>query len=52
MLKKGLKVMDATAISMCMDHAMPIVVFDITKAGNLKRIILGDDSIGTLVKEA
>ena len=51
-LKKGLKVMDATAISMCMDHSLPIRVFDITRGGNLKRVILGDTAIGTLVKES
>jgi uridylate kinase len=50
-LKKGLKVMDATAISMCMDHSLRIVIFDITTSGNLKRVIQGE-SIGSLVKES
>jgi len=47
-LKKGLKVMDATAISLCMDNNLPIVVFDFQKEGNIKRIILGE-KIGTVV---
>jgi uridylate kinase len=47
-LKKGLKVMDSTAISMCMDNNLPIVVFDLTKPGNIKRAILGEN-IGTVV---
>ena len=48
-LKKGLKVMDATAISMCMDNNMPIMVFDLTKDGNVKRAVLGE-KIGTVVQ--
>jgi uridylate kinase len=48
-LKKNLRVMDATAISMCMDNNVPIVVFDLTKAGNIKRVIQGED-IGTIVE--
>ncbi len=47
-LKKGLKVMDATAISLCMDNKLPIVVFNLTKAGNIKRAVLGE-KIGTVV---
>jgi uridylate kinase len=47
-LKKGLKVMDATAISLCMDNKLPIVVFNLTKQGNIKRVLLGE-KIGTLV---
>jgi len=47
-LKKNLKVMDSTAISMCMDNNLPIVIFDLTKPGNIKRAILGE-KIGTLV---
>ncbi|MDD5246974.1 MAG: UMP kinase [Candidatus Omnitrophica bacterium] len=47
-LKKGLKVMDATAISLCMDNRLPIVVFDLNRKGNIKRVILGE-KIGTLV---
>jgi len=47
-LKRGLKVMDATAISMCMDNKMPIVVFDLFNRGNLKKVVLGE-KVGTLV---
>ena len=49
-LRKELKVMDATAVSLCMDNALPIVVFDITKEGNIRRIVAGEE-IGTLVEE-
>ena len=49
-LQKGLQVMDATAISLCMDNRLPIAVFDITQTGNIKKMILGED-IGTIVKE-
>lgn len=48
-LKKGLKVMDATAVSLCMDNNLPIVVFNLTKEGNIKRVVLGE-KIGTVVK--
>ncbi len=48
-LKRGLKVMDATAISLCMDNKLPIVVFNLNKEGNIKRVILGE-KIGTLVQ--
>ena len=49
-LQKGLKVMDATAISLCMDNHLPIIVFDLKRKGNLRRIVQGE-RIGTLVKE-
>ena len=48
-LRKGLQVMDATAISLCMDNQLPIVVFDITTQGNVKRLVMGD-KIGTIVR--
>ncbi len=48
-LKKNLRVMDATAISMCMDNHVPIVVFDLTKPGNIKKAVVGE-KIGTLVQ--
>jgi len=48
-LKKGLKVMDATAISLCMDNKLPIIVLNLFKEGNIKRVILGE-KIGTIVK--
>ncbi len=47
-LNKKLKVMDATAVSLCMDNRLPIVVFDQTRPGNIKKIILGE-KIGTVV---
>ena len=47
-LNRGLKVMDATAISLCMDNDLPIVVFDLLERGNV-RSLLGGSSIGTLV---
>jgi len=48
-LKMGLQVMDATATSLCMDNNLPIVVFDLTRRGNIKRVVLGEP-IGTIVK--
>lgn len=48
-LKKGLKVMDATATSLCMDNKLPIIVFNLIKVGNIKRVITGE-KIGTTVK--
>jgi uridylate kinase len=49
-LQKGLRVMDTTAISLCMDNHLPIVVYDLKRQGNLRRVALGEP-IGTLVKE-
>jgi len=48
-LRKGLQVMDATAISLCMDNNLPIIVFDVTTDGNVARVVNGEP-IGTLVK--
>ena len=48
-LKKGLQVMDATAISLCMDNGLPIIVFDVTTDGNVKKVVYGEE-IGTIVK--
>jgi len=50
-LKKGIKVMDATAVSLCMDNNLPILVYNLTKPGYLKRIVQGE-KLGTLVEEA
>jgi uridylate kinase len=47
-LRQNLKVMDATAISLCMDNNLPIVVFNLNVSGNIKRIVSGE-SVGTLV---
>ncbi|MDD4568973.1 MAG: UMP kinase [Tepidanaerobacteraceae bacterium] len=48
-LNRGLGVMDSTATSLCMDNNIPIIVFGITKPGNIKRVVLGEN-IGTLVR--
>lgn len=48
-LKKGLKVMDATAVTLCMDNNLPIVVFNLNKEGNIRRVVLGE-KIGTIVQ--
>ena len=47
-LQKNLKVMDATAFSMCLDNNMPIVVFNLLEKGNIRRVVLGE-KIGTVV---
>ncbi|MGI8574704.1 MAG: UMP kinase [Egibacteraceae bacterium] len=47
-LSRGLAVMDATAISLCMDNGLPIVVFDLLHEGNIRRVVTGE-TIGTLV---
>ena len=49
-LQKGLRVMDSTAISLCMDNHLPIIVYDLKRKGALRRIVQGE-KIGTLVKE-
>lgn len=49
-LKRGLKVMDATAISLCMDNKMPIIVFNLGKKGNIHKVVTGHE-IGTLVTD-
>jgi len=50
-LQRGLKVMDSTAVSLCMDNEIPIVVFNLNDEGNIKRVLLGED-IGTRVYSA
>ena len=47
-LKKNLKVMDSTAISLCMDNNLPIIVFDLGQPGNILKVVMGED-VGTLV---
>jgi uridylate kinase len=47
-LNRGLQVMDAAAISLCMDNKLPIIVFDLTRSGNIKRIVLGEP-VGSIV---
>ena len=48
-LNKGLKVMDATAVTLCMDHHLPIIIFNLSRPGNIKRVILGQ-RIGTVIQ--
>jgi uridylate kinase len=50
-LNRGLKVMDSTAITFCMDNELPIIVFDVTEPGNIRRALLGE-AIGTLVSSS
>jgi uridylate kinase len=49
-LERGLRVMDTTAISLCMDNSMPIAVFNLLTPGNLKRVVMGED-VGSIVSE-
>jgi uridylate kinase len=48
-LQRNIKVMDSTAISMCMDNSLPIIVFNLRKPGNIKKAVTGE-AIGTLVE--
>ena len=48
-LNKGLKVMDATAVSLCMDNSLPMIIFSLTTCGNIKKVLLGEP-IGTTIK--
>ncbi len=48
-LNRGLKIMDATAISLCMDNDLPVIVFNLTKPGNIKRVVLGQ-KVGTVIR--
>jgi uridylate kinase len=50
-LKRELKIMDATAISLCMEGGIPIVVFNLFEHGNIKRIVMGEE-IGTILRSA
>jgi len=47
-LQQNLKVMDSTAISLCMDNRLPILVFSLLEPGNIKRVVLGEP-VGTVV---
>jgi uridylate kinase len=49
-LNRGLQVMDSTAITFCMDRELPIVVFDLLEPGNIRRVLVGEEQIGTLVR--
>ena len=48
-LRQGLRVMDTTAISLCMDNSLPIIVFNLLQAGNIQRVVTGE-RIGTIVR--
>ena len=48
-LSERLQVMDATAISLCMDNKLPIVVFNLKVPGNIRRVVMGDEAVGTTV---
>jgi len=48
-LNKGLKVMDATAVSLCMDNKLPMIIFNLTEAGNIKKVVIGNE-IGTIIR--
>ena len=47
-ISKSLAVIDATAVSLCMDHSLPILVFDLTQPGNIKRAVLGEE-VGSMI---
>jgi uridylate kinase len=49
-IQRKLEVMDMTAISLCRDNKLPIVVFNLTRPGNIKRVVLGEN-VGTVVEE-
>jgi len=49
-LQRGLKIMDATAFSLCMENRMPIIVFNLFQPGNIRRVVLGE-AVGTIVKD-
>jgi uridylate kinase len=49
-IRRGLKVMDLTAIVMCKDNGLPIYVFEMDKVGNLEKVLVHGENIGTLVK--
>jgi len=48
-LERGLKVMDASAISLCMDNNLPIIVFNMREEGNIRRVVMGESGVGTKV---
>jgi uridylate kinase len=48
-LERQLKVMDASAISLCMDNNLPIVVFNMRETGNITRVVAGTPGVGTRV---
>jgi uridylate kinase len=51
-LERGLKIMDASAITLCMDNAMPIIVFNLKVPGNIRRVVLGEKVGSRVVPES
>ncbi len=49
-LQKGIRVMDATAVSLCMENKLPVIVFDLFKHGNIKRVLFGE-KLGSIVRD-
>ena len=47
-IERSLKVMDSTAVTLCMDNKLPIIVFNLRQAGNLRRVVMGEP-VGTMV---
>ena len=50
-LRRQLKVMDSTAVSLAMDNRLPVIVFNLKEKGNLRRVVCGEN-VGTRIKEA
>jgi len=50
-IQKGLTVMDSTAISLCMDNRMPIIIFNMNRAGNIRRVVMGEKVGSTVTAE-
>src|SRR3989338_4685836 len=48
-VRKGLKVIDSTAVTLCMENKLPIIIFDMTKEGNIRKVIMGE-KIGTIIQ--
>ena len=48
-VRKGLKVMDSTAVTLCMENKLPIIIFDLAKEGNIRRVVMGE-KIGTIIR--
>ena len=51
-LNRGLRVMDTTAISLCMENKLPIVVFNLNTAGNILRVVCGEPGVGSFVSDS
>ncbi len=50
-IQQGLAVMDSTAISLCMDNRMPIIIFNMNTPGNIKRVVMGEKVGSTVTAE-